>query len=76
MIIISGQIHEKYESYTRNKYEREGQEFYLQGAGGFGLGAKPFSESAPCSSPLALRHWPGPFHNRKGVYPCEDNNFP
>jgi len=36
-------------------------------AWGFGLGAILFSESDPCSSPLALRHWPGPFHNRKGV---------
>jgi len=24
----------------------------------------------------ALRHWPRPFHNRKGVYPCEYNNIP
>jgi len=25
---------------------------------------------------LSRQPLPGPFHNRKGVYPCEDNNFP
>jgi len=36
-------------SNARNRYEREGQEVKTQGAGGFGPGAKQFSESTPRS---------------------------
>jgi len=32
------------QQYDKIENEKEGQESYKQGAGGFGLGAKPFSE--------------------------------
>jgi len=50
------------------------QELKKQGVGGFGLGTEPFSQYAPCPPPLALRHGPRPFQNRKEEL-YEDNNF-
>jgi len=37
------------QQYDKIENEKEGQESYKQGAGGFGPGVKQFSESAPRS---------------------------